>query len=163
MKLRYLLLIAIALVIPAQFASATPVDPTIIVNKLVGGDAITFSSNGSGAPGQADPLVITLNSQGLLPTEDLDYTGPAQQNLYIALADSHPFEAFDCGPSNVFTGCKFLSTVGTAFSNDVEIELLGPLTPGFFSIEVTATPEPGTIVLLATGGLLLIGLGRKLF
>lgn len=158
MKLRYLLLVAFALIVPTQFASASPVDPTIIVNKLIGGDAITFSMNSI-----SDPLVIALNSQGLLPTVDLDYTGPAQQNLFIALSGSLPFEAFDCGPSNVFSGCKFISTVNTQFSNDVEIELLGPLTPGFFSVEVTATPEPGTIILLATGGLLLIGLGRKLF
>lgn len=156
MKLRYLLFVAFALLALSQFASASPVDPTIIVNKLTGGDALTFSSNSI-----SSPLVIALSSQGLLPTEDLDYTGPAQQNLFIALAGSLPFEAFDCGPSNVFTGCKFISTVGTNFSNDVEIELLGPLTPGFFSIEVTATPEPGTIVLLLTGGVLLIGLGRR--
>ncbi|HEV2420280.1 MAG TPA: PEP-CTERM sorting domain-containing protein [Candidatus Acidoferrales bacterium] len=156
MKLRYLLLVAFALIVPAQFANASPVDPTIIVNRLVGGDALTFSSNSI-----TNPLVITLNSQGLLPTEDLDYTGPATTNLFIALADSLPFEAFDCGPSNIFTGCKFISTVGTPFSNDVEIELLGPLDPGYFSIEVTATPEPGTIVLLLTGGVLLVGLGRR--
>lgn len=157
MKLRYLLLIAIVLVVPAQFASASPVDPTVIINRVSIGDAITFSSNSI-----TNPLVIMLNSQGLLPSTDLDYTGPAQQNLFIALAGSLPFEAFDCGKSNVFTGgCKFISTVGTTFSNDVEIEFLGPLEPGFFTIEVDATPEPGTIVLLLTGGVLLIGLGRR--
>ncbi|HKF52854.1 MAG TPA: PEP-CTERM sorting domain-containing protein [Candidatus Acidoferrales bacterium] len=154
MKLRHLLLVAFALVVPAQFASASPVDPTVIINKILGGDAITFSTNSV-----TNPLVITLNSQGLLPQEDLDYTGTKTlTNFSIALADSLPFEEFDC-QSNVFTGCKFVSTVGTPFSNDVEIEFLGPLTPGLFSIEVTPTPEPGTIVLLLTGGVLLAGLG----
>jgi len=157
MKLmRNLLLIAIALIVPAGVANATPTgDPSVIINRVSTGDAITFSSNSL-----TNPLVITLNSHGLLPTEDLDYTGSAQNNFFIALAGSLPFEQFSC-QSNVFTGCDFISTVNTQFSNDVELEFLGPLNPGMFTIEVTSTPEPGTIVLLLTGGVLLIGLGRR--
>ncbi len=154
MKLRYALLIALACLVAAPFAQASPVDPSIILNKK-GGDATVFSKNSV-----TDPLVITLNSQGLLPTEYLDYTGPTQQNLYIALAGSLPFEQFDC-VSNIFTGFDAVSTVGTPFSDDVELEFLGTLQAGTYSIEIASTPEPATIFLLLTGGAMLIGFGRK--
>ncbi len=155
MKLRYALLIALACLFAAPFAQASPVDPSVIVNKK-GGDAITFSKNSI-----TDPLVITLNAQGLLPLEYIDYTGPTRQNLYIALAGSLPFETFTCGPSNIFTGCDLVSTVGTAFSDDVELKFLGTLTAGTYGIQVSSAPEPATILLLLTGGAMLIGFGRK--
>lgn len=159
MKLRYLLLFALALIVPIGHANASPVDPSVIITKCKttsGCDAITFSMNSV-----TDPLVITLNSQGLLPTEVLDYTGPTKTDLYIALADSLPYEDFDCPITNAFRGCDTVSTVGTPFSDDVELKLLGPLLPGLYTIEVTATPEPSAMLLLLTGGALLIGLGRR--
>jgi hypothetical protein len=156
MKLRCALVIAAALLIPAGFASASPIDPSVIINHCLACDAITFSSNSI-----TNPLVITLNSQGLLPTEEFDYTGPATTDLFVALADSLPYEDFNCPATDAFRGCDIVSTVGTPFSDDVELKLLGPLDPGMYTIEVTATPEPSTMLLLLTGGALLIGLGRR--
>lgn len=154
MKLRYALLVALALVFSAQFAKATPVDPSVIINRSPL-DATTFSMNSV-----TNPLLITLNSQGMAPLESFEYTGATTlTKLYVELDGALPLEQFDC-ISDIFTGCGSFSTgagdeVGLVFED-------GRLVPGeLFSVQVAALPEPATIVLLLTGGALLIGFGRK--
>lgn len=155
MKLRYLLLIAIAVIIPAQFASASSADPTVIVNRCNDCDAVMFSSNSA-----LDPLVVTLNSQGLFPSETFEYTGTKTlTELFVELVGATTGEQFFC-KSDIFTGpCgSFVTGLSDA---DGLIFTGGSLTHDeLFTLEV-ATPEPGTIVLLLTGGVLLIGLGRR--
>jgi hypothetical protein len=153
MKLRFLLFVALALMIPVGFASATPVDPSVIIN---GGphDATTFSMNSV-----TDPLVIMLNAQGLAPLESFEYTGTKTlTKLYVQLDGALPLEEFDC-VSNIFKECGGFNT-GVSDDEGLIFED-GTLTQDEqFTVEV-ATPEPATIVLLLTGGLLLIGFGRK--
>lgn len=153
MKLRYALLIAFALVFSAQFANATPVDPSVIINRT-SLDATTFSTNSV-----SNPLIITLNSQGFAPLQTFQYTGttPLTQ-LFVELDGALPLEQFDC-VSNIFTGCGTFNTgvgdeVGLIFKD-------GTLFPDdLFSAEVTA-PEPATLLLLLTGGAMLLGFARK--
>jgi hypothetical protein len=157
MKLRCALLVAfaLALLIPVGFASASPVDPSVIINHCIVCDATTFSTNSV-----THPLVIMLNSQGLAPLETFEYTGTAPlTKLYVELDGALPLEEFDC-LSNIFTGCGSFSTgvgneVGLIFED-------GRITHDeTFTAQVTPNPEPATIVLLLTGGALLIGLGRR--
>lgn len=156
MKLRCALLGALALLIPAGLASASPIDPSVIINHCVVCDATTFTMNSV-----TDPLVITLNSQGLAPSQTFEYTGTATlTKLYVELVGALAREEFDC-QSNIFTGgCGSFST---GVGNDVGLIFEGGrLTHDEdFTAIVTPAPEPGTIVLLLTGGALLIGLGRR--
>jgi hypothetical protein len=152
-KLRYLLLFALALTIPAGFVHANPVDPSVIINKT-SSDATTFSMNSVN-----DPLVIMLNSQGLASLQSFEYIGTAPlTKLFVELDGTLPLEQFDC-VSNIFTECGSFSTgvgdeVGLIFED-------GTLSQNeMFTVEV-ATPEPGTMVLLLTGALPLIGFGRR--
>jgi hypothetical protein len=154
MKLRCLLLIAVALIIPAGFASATPVDPSVIIN---GGpkDATTFSMNSV-----TDPLVITLNAEGLAAIESFEYTGAKTlTKLYVQLDGALPLEEFDC-VSDIFTGCGGFNT-GVSDDEGLIFEDGKLYHDELFTAEVAAAPEPGTVVLVLTGSLLLIGLGRR--
>ena len=156
MKLRCALLVAaaFALFIPVGFASASPVDPSVIINHCLLCDATTFSMNSVN-----DPLVIMLNSEGLAPTETFEYTGAKTlTRLYVELVGALPLEQFDC-VSDIFTGC---GSFNTGVTNEVGLIFEdGKLTQDEFFTAAVGTPETGTIVLLLTGGALLIGLGRK--
>lgn len=154
MKLRCALLFALALLIPAGLASASPVDPSVIINHCIFCDASTFATNSV-----TSPLVIMLNSQGLAPLQTFEYTGTATlKKLYVELVGALPLEQFDC-LSDIFTGC---GSFNTGVNNEVGLIFEdGTLSHDeVFTAEV-GTPEPGTIVLLLTGGALLIGLARR--
>ena len=167
MKLRHLLLFALVLLIPVGLTYANPVDPSVIINRA-GGDLKTFSMNSA-----ADPLVIDLNSQGLAPLQDFQYTGTATlTELFVVLDEVIPGETFFC-QSDIFTGpCgSFIPVPGAGADGDHDelgfIFTLGPGDTGLmqddiFSVQVAApTPEPGTIILLLTGALPLFGFGRR--
>lgn len=153
MKLRYVWLFALVLVIPAGFANATPVDPSVIINRTPL-DATTFSVNSV-----THPLVIMLNAQGMASLQSFEYTGTNPlTKLFVELDGALPLEQFDC-ISDIFTGCGSFNTgvsdeVGLIFKD-------GTLSHNEMFTVAVATPEPSTIILLLTGGLPLIGLGRR--
>lgn len=155
MKLRFALLVAAALIIPAGFANADPVgnDPSVIINHS-STDATIFSKNSV-----TDPLVITLNSQGLAPVESFEYIGTKSLNkLYVQLDGALQLEQFDC-VSNIFSGC---GSFNTGNNNDVGLIFEdGTLSHDETFTVAVATPEPGTIALVLTGGALLMGFGRR--
>ena len=152
-------LLGLAFSANAAFADPVPVnpmDPTVIINKTDPPMFISFSKDT-----KTDPLTINL-VDGILPMTTYKWEGGSPlTTFYVALSDSLPFEPFDCS-SNIFKKCEFISTVGTPLSNDVEFEFFGggSISPQESFTVAVATPEPGTIVLLATG-VLLIGLGRR--
>lgn len=160
--MRHLLLFAIVLLIPAGLTYANPVDPSVIINR--GGDPTSFSTNSI-----TDPLVIDLNSQGLAAPQSFQYTGTATlTELFVVLDEVIPGEQFFC-QSDIFTGpCgSFIPAAGADGDKD-ELGLIFTLGTGgtglmqndVFSVAV-ATPEPGTMILLLTGALPLIGFGRR--
>lgn len=163
MKLRHLLLIAVALIIPAGFASATPVDPSVIINGSPK-DATPFT-------GMFDVTLVggaaNVTFQNAL---DVDIT-----QLTVQFKVPFPTGVNTCS-SDIFSSCgvSFISVMGKFVTEDFVFGGGGSISPGeMFSfsadgfiganpnVVVSSTPEPGTIVLLLTGGLLLIGFGRK--
>jgi PEP-CTERM motif len=163
MKLRSLLFVAVALMIPAGFANATPVDPSVIIN---------------GSPKDATPFTgmfdVTLVSGAANVTFqnalDVDIT-----QLTVQFKVPFPTGVNTCS-SDIFSSCgvSFVAVVGDFVTEDFVFGGGGSITPGeMFSFSamgftganpnvlVSSTPEPATIVLLLTGGLLLIGFGRR--
>jgi hypothetical protein len=154
MKLRYLLLFAMALIIPAGYANAGPIDPSVIINKCHSCDAISFTKNSV-----SNPIVLDLVN-GVLPPITYEWEGKSPLTvLYVALADPLPYEVFTCA-SDIFKKCEFVSTVGTVLNSDDEFEFYdGSLAVGgTFTAQVAPAPEPSTMLMLFIDGLALIGL-----
>lgn len=153
-KLRYLLLSALVLLVPAGLAHATPVgDPSVVINR-VPVDATTFTMNSI-----TDPLVIVLNGQGLSSIETFDYEGTAPlHELFVELEGALPLEQFNC-VSDIFTAC---GSFNTGEANDIGLIFEdGTLSKGdTFTVEVAA-PEPGTMVLFLIGALALFGFAHR--
>ena len=163
MKLRSLLFIAVALMIPAGFASATPVDPSVIINGSPK-DATPFT-------GMFDVTLVGGNANVVFENElDVDIT-----QLTVQFMVPFPTGVNTCS-SDIFSSCgvSFLSVVGKFVTEDFVFGGGGSIKPDeFFSLSamgftganpnvlVTSTPEPTTVVLLLTGGLLLIGFSRR--
>lgn len=163
MKLRHLLLIAVALMIPAGFASATPAgDPSVIINRSPL-DATPFTGMFDVALSQGSANVIFENAL------NVDITG-----LTVQFMVPFPTGVNTCS-SDIFSSCgvSFVSLAGKFVTEDFVFSG-GSISPdqmfsfaadGFIganpNVVISSTPEPGTIVLLLTGGLLLIGFGRK--
>lgn len=168
MKLRYLLLVAVLLIIPAGFANATPAgDPSVIINRS-STDATPFTGT----------FTVTLDSDGganviFENALNVDITG-----LILQFQVPLPTGENTC-ESDIFATCgveslSFNEQTGL-LTEDFVFGGGGFLAPGdLFSFSAAGftganpnvvislpTPEPGTIVLLLTGGLLLIGFGRR--
>ncbi|MFZ0640363.1 MAG: PEP-CTERM sorting domain-containing protein [Candidatus Acidiferrales bacterium] len=164
MKLRHMLLIAVALIIPAGFASATPVgDPSVIINS---------------SPKDATPFTgtfdVTLDPDGganvvFENALDVDIT-----QLTVQFMVPFPTGVNTCY-SDIFSSCgvSFVSLAGKFVTEDFVFsggsispdEMFSFSAMGFTganpNVVISSTPEPATIVLLLTGGLLVIGLGRR--
>ncbi|MGB6719016.1 MAG: PEP-CTERM sorting domain-containing protein, partial [Candidatus Acidiferrales bacterium] len=155
----------VALMIPAGFASATPVDPSVIINgsphdatpftgmfdvTLVGGAAdVTFENVLSVAITQ-----ITVQFQVPLPTglntcsSDIFSTCGVQDVSYNSVTKLLTEDFVFMGGGSIAPGEDFsFAAMGFTGANP--------------NVLVSSTPEPATIVLLLTGGALLIGFGRK--
>ena len=164
MKLR-LLFVAVALMIPAGFASATPIDPSVIINRSPL-DATPFTgmfdvtlSNGSANVVFENALnvaitQITVQFQVPLPTglntcsSDI-FSGCGVEDLSFNSVTKLLTEDF------VFTGGSI------APDQDFSFSAMGFTGANPNVVVSSSTPEPGTIVLLLTGGALLIGFSRK--
>lgn len=167
MKLRYLLLIATVLMIPTGFANATPAgDPSVIINRSPA-DATPFSGFFS----------VTLDDDGganviFQNALNIDIT-----QLTVQFEVPFPTGVNTCS-SDIFSSCgvQFVSindqtdllTEDFVFSGGsiTPDEMFSFAAAGFVganpNVDISSsTPEPGTIVLLLTGGVLLIGLGRR--
>jgi hypothetical protein len=165
-KLRYLLLFALALLIPAGFVHANPVDPSVIINKT-SLDATAFTGLFDvtlGADGGADVTFINALSFDIT-TLTIQFQVPLPTGVNTCSSDIFS----TCGVEALsFNSQTNLLTEDFVFSG-------GTITPGeLFSFSAagftganpnvvvsSTTPEPGTIVLLLTGALPLIGLGRR--
>jgi hypothetical protein len=170
MKLRCVPLIvaAAALFIPAGFANADPVgDPSVIINRSPS-DATPFTGSFNvtlGSDGGADVTFVNALS--------VDITG-----LVVQFEVPLPTGVNTCS-STIFATCGVqdisFNTKTGFLTEDFVFGGGGSISPGEeFSFAAAGfvganpnvtislpTPEPGTIVLLLTGGLLMIGLGRR--
>ncbi|MGC1105242.1 MAG: PEP-CTERM sorting domain-containing protein [Candidatus Acidiferrales bacterium] len=166
MKLRYLLLVAVALIIPAGFANATPAgDPSVIINR---------------SPLDATPFTgmfnVTLDDDGGANVTFENALNVDITQLTVQFEVPFPTGVNTCS-SDIFSSCgvSFVSINDkTDFVTEDFVFSGGAITPdenfsfsaaGFTganpNVLISSTPEPRTIVLLLTGGLLLIGFGRK--
>jgi hypothetical protein len=167
MKLRHLLLIAVALIIPAGFASATPAgDPSAIINRspldatpFTGTFDVTLDSDGGAN-------VIFENALNVDITQiTVQFQVPLPTGVNTCLSDIFS----NCGVESLaFNPNTKLLTEDFVFSGgSISPDQMFSFTAeGFIGanpnvVVSSPTPEPGTIVLLLTGGLLLIGFGRK--
>jgi hypothetical protein len=145
-------LLGLAFSTNAALGDPLPVDPTVIINKTHDPTEM-FSTNS-----EADPLVITLNSQGVFPPVSFEYTGKTDlAELWIELDGPFLGEVFACH-SNIFLVCDPYyagSDSQGLFLKD------GVITPQEDLTVQVATPEPTTLTLLLVSGVFLIGLGRK--
>jgi hypothetical protein len=165
-KLRYLCLFALVLMIPAGFANANPVDPSVIINRTPL-DATPFTGMFDvtlGGDGGAD--VIFENALSFdITTLTVQFQVPLPTGVNTCSSDIFS----SCGVEAIsFNSQTSLLTEDFVFSD-------GTITPGeLFSFSAagfiganpnvvvsSTTPEPGTIVLLLTGALPLIGFGRR--
>jgi hypothetical protein len=162
MKLRCALLIALACLFAAPFANASPVDPSVIINKKGGDPLFTGLFN------------VTLDSDG---GADITFTNglnvPITQ-LTIQFTDVPAPTTLSCG-GNAFLACKTEIAITSLHTLTVDFIFTGGdilpgegftfMAAGFEGANPTATisgtPEPATIFLLLTGGAMLIGFGRK--
>ncbi|MGB6483029.1 MAG: hypothetical protein WBE86_06030 [Candidatus Acidiferrales bacterium] len=168
MKLRYLLLIAVALIIPAGFANATPAgDPSVIINRspldatpFTGTFNVTLDSDGGADVTFENALSFDITSLTVqftdvqIPTGDntcssdifsscaINIVAINRQNF--TLTEDFDFSGGDITPGEMFS---FAAAGFTNASPNVVVSL--------------PTPEPRPLVLLLTGGLLLAGLARK--
>jgi len=164
-KLRSLLLFALILLIPAGLAHATPVgDPSVIINRttldstpftglfqvtLVSGTANIVFENAL----NVDITQLTIQFQVPLPTGVNTCSSDifAHCGVNAVSFDSHTdlltedfvFTGGSISPDELFT----FSAVGFTNANP--------------NVIISSTPEPGTMVLLLTGALPLIGFGRR--
>lgn len=165
MKLRYALLIALACLFAAPFAKATPVDPSVIINRSPL-DATPFTGS----------FTVTLDSDGganivFQNALDVDIT-----QLIIQFQVPLPTGLNTCS-SDIFSTCgvqnvafdkqtdllteDFIFTGGSISPNgDFSFSAAG-FTGANPNVIVSDAPEPATILLLLTGGAMLIGFGRK--
>jgi hypothetical protein len=165
MKLRCAMLVAFALLIPAGFASASPIDPSVIINKFPV-DATPFTGS----------FQVTLDSDGganviFENALDIDIT-----ELIVQFQVPLPTGLNTCS-SDIFSTCGVESVAFNSRTDLLTEDFVftgGSISPdqtfsfaadGFIganpNVNITTTPEPGTIALLLTGGALLIGLGRR--
>lgn len=163
MKLRYVLLIALACLFAAPFAQASPVDPSVIINKKGGDPVFTGSFNVTlDSDGGAD-IVFTNGLNTAITGLTIQFTGvpiPTTNSCGgTAFANCAIEIAAITGPHSVtedfiFSGGDILPGEGFEF-----------IAAGFeganSSATISSTPEPATIFLLLTGGAMLIGFGRK--
>ncbi|MHB8639029.1 MAG: PEP-CTERM sorting domain-containing protein [Candidatus Acidiferrales bacterium] len=170
MRLRFGLLtvLAVALLIPAGFAVASPAslpgDPSVIINKTaLDATPFTGSFDVTLVDGGADIVfqnTLTVDITSLI----VQFQVPLPTGTNTCASDI--FSA--CGIQNV----SFDQTTGLLTENFVFGG--GAITPGemfsfsadgFFGANpdarISTTPEPGTILLLLTGGVPLLGFGRK--
>jgi hypothetical protein len=166
---------ALGLLMPAGFANASAVtDPTVIINKTdpscSSSGVICFHSIfGVGA------VELDLVN-GLLPSEDLEYAGDrfnphdSLTTLFVILDGVLPNEKYTCS-SNVFSDCSLVFpwdisgfTWGKDWRKFDVFEFTDPTSTissgAGFEASVT-TPEPGTLLLLLSGLVPVIGFGRK--
>lgn len=148
-----LYVLVIALLLSASAALASPIDPTVVINRAKD-PSQSFSKNS-----EAHPLVVTLQN-GLLPIMSFDYTGEKTlTKLFIQLDGALQGEEFFC-QSNIFKGpCGSFST-----GNAADVGLIftkGKLLGGQGITMAVVTPEPGTLILLLTGAFPLIGFARR--
>ena len=174
MKLRYALLVAAAaaLLIPAGFASADPVgDPSVIINRspkdatpFTGSFNVTLDSDGGAEVTFENALSVDIT--GLI----VQFQVPLPTG--VNTCSSTIFKT--CGVQDISFNTKtgFLTEDFVFSGGSIPTEDSG-LDP-FFSFAAAGfvganpnvnislpTPEPGTIALLLTGGLLMFGLGRR--
>ncbi|MGH9864266.1 MAG: PEP-CTERM sorting domain-containing protein [Candidatus Acidiferrales bacterium] len=168
MKLRYALLIALALMFSAGLAKAGPVDPTVIID-----DPPTPPNCQQVTCFSGNTIVLDLLN-GFLPKTGFAYTGSSTlTTLFVVLDDVLPGEVFTCS-SNIFLGpCKIGNTQGANDDDQgqeidddedsIEISFTGGSlkTNDGITAQVSPTPEPGTMVLLLSGVLPLFLIGRK--
>ncbi|HVB35956.1 MAG TPA: PEP-CTERM sorting domain-containing protein [Candidatus Acidoferrales bacterium] len=168
LRLVWFTVLALALLIPAGFAVASPAslpgDPSVIINKTAS-DATPFT-------GSFDVTLVDGGADIVFQnTLSVDIT-----SLVIQFQVPLPTGTNTCA-SDIFSACGFQNV-----SFNEETGLLtenfvfggGDITPGelfsfsadgFFGANpnatISSTPEPGTILLLLTGGIPLLGFGRK--
>ncbi|MHB8639028.1 MAG: hypothetical protein ACYDBL_04430 [Candidatus Acidiferrales bacterium] len=164
MKLRYALLIALALMLSAGLARANPVDPTVILNDPPDMDV------SSSCPANAicifgssviPPIIVLQLVKGFLPPISFQYTGPTTSTFFVVLDEVLPGETFTC--SSNFLSCSLITNIDVFdFDNDgVIFAFNGTLQTGTTLTAAVSTPEPSLISQLLIGIVPLFFFGRK--
>lgn len=169
MKPRYavLILAAVALLIPAGLANADPVgDPSVIINRSPS-DATPFTGSFNVTlddDGGAD--VVFQNALSFDITElIIQFQVPLPTGVNTCSSDIFA----SCGVQDIsFNSKTDLLTEDFVFSGGSigQGEMFSFAAAGFVGANPNVnislpTPEPGTIALLLTGGLLMIGIARR--
>lgn len=164
MKLRYALLIAFALIFSTQFAKAAPVDPSVIINRSLL-DATPFTGSFMVTLSNGGATVLFENALNVDITQLIvQFEVPIPTGLNTCSSDIFSV----CGvqilsfnsQTNLLTEDFIFS--GGSISPDEEFSFAAAgFTGANPNVGVSSTPEPATIVLLLTGGAMLIGFGRK--
>ncbi|MHB8411190.1 MAG: hypothetical protein ACYDDI_04500 [Candidatus Acidiferrales bacterium] len=163
MKLRYALLIALALMLSAGLARANPVDPTVILNDPPDMDVSSSCPANAiclfGLPSIPPTIVLQLVN-GFFPPISFQYTGPTANTFFVVLDDVLPGETFTC--SSNFLSCSLVCTNIDIFDGDsIMFAFTGTLQTGTTLTAAVSTPEPSLISQLLIGIVPLFFFGRK--
>lgn len=165
MKLRHLLLSALILLIPAGLAHATPVgDPSVIINRTTLDESpFTGLFNATLVNGAAN--IVFENALNVDITQlTIQFQVPLPTGVNTCSSDIFANCGVNAVSFNPLTGLLTEDFVFTGGSIDPD-ELFSFSAMGFTNanpnVTISSTPEPGTIVLLLTGALPLIGFGRR--
>jgi len=158
LKLRYALLIALALVLSAGLAKAGPVDPTVILNDPP--PAASSSSCPENTICLFVPVAVLQLVNGFFPQTSFLYTGLTTTTFFVVLDDVLPGETFTC--SSNFLSCSLVST-GIDFldGDSVMFVFTGTIESGTALTVAVSTPEPSLISQLLIGIVPLFFFGRK--
>lgn len=168
MKLRYFLFIVAvaALFIPAGFASADPVgDPSVIINRATDATPFTGSFN------------VTLDDDGGAEVTFENALSTDITGLVVQFQVPLPTGVNTCS-SDIFANCGVQNVAfnpQTGFLTEDFVFTGGSISPdenfsfaaaGFVGANPNVnislpTPEDGTLALMLTGGILLLGIGRR--
>jgi hypothetical protein len=167
MKLHRYVLIALALLICAGFASANPVDdPSVIINRTTS-DATPFTGLFDITLSGGNANVLFENALSVDITKVIvQFEVPLPTGVNTCSSDIFS----SCGIQSIsFNSKTDLLTEDFVFAGGVITpdELFSFSAGGFTGANpiatVSTTPEPGTVVLLLTGALPLLGFARKCF